>query len=148
MKIHLNRLAASALIALIICLTASITGFEGKCQDLRDNVLRLHIIANSDSETDQALKLKVRDALIDSKVVDFDSCTNLLEAKEKAKAELKTITEIAQNEISKNGFNYNVEVLVDKSYFETRVYDNFTLPAGEYDSVIVKIGAAKGKNWW
>ena len=148
MHINLKRLGISFLIALTICVSASVSGFEAKCEDLRDTVLRLHILANSDSESDQALKLKVRDAVLESGVVSFEKCTNLSEAKKAAEDAIGKIEKIAEKTITEAGFNYSVEVKVDKSYFNTRVYDDFTLPAGVYDALIVKIGKAEGKNWW
>ena len=148
MNINLKRLGISFLIALIICVSATVTDFEAKCMDLRENVLRLHILANSDSESDQNLKLAVRDALLKDSAVNFESCNDLNDAKQQAENSIKKISEIAKEVIQQNGYNYEVNVLVDKAYFDTRVYDNFTLPAGIYDAVIVKIGKAEGKNWW
>lgn len=148
MHINFKRLGISFLIALIICVSVSVTGFEAKCQDLRDNILRLHILANSDSENDQSLKLAVRDAILESNTVNFDKCTNLNEAKAAAENSITEIIKIAENTVKEFGYDYNIEVSVDKSYFNTRVYDEFTLPAGVYDALIVKIGKAEGKNWW
>ncbi len=148
MHVNFKRLGISFLIALIICVSVSVTGFEAKCQDLRDNVLRLHILANSDSDIDQSLKLAVRDAILECNTVNFDKCTNLIEAKTAAENSINEITKIAEDTVKKAGFEYEIDVSVDKSYFNTRVYDEFTLPAGVYDALIVKIGKAEGKNWW
>ena len=148
MKINFNRLGISIVIAMIICVLSSIIAFEANCQELRNNVLRLHIIANSNSEADQNLKLQIRDALINKQIVDFKECTTLDEAILSAENSIDKINETALQVIKNNNYNYNVEVSVDKSYFDTRIYDDFTLPAGIYDAVIVKIGEAKGKNWW
>ncbi len=148
MKININRLGISVLIALIICVSTSIVGFEAKCDDLRNNVLRLHILANSDSEQDQNLKLLVRDAILHSDTVNFETCTNLEQAKSQAKKSITKIRDIAEDTINLNGYDYDVTVSIDESYFDTRVYDDFTMPAGVYDAVIVKIGKAEGKNWW
>ena len=148
MKININRLGISVLIALIICVSTSIVGFEAKCDDLRNNVLRLHILANSDSEQDQNLKLLVRDAILHSDTVNFETCTNLEQAKSQAKKSITKIRDIAEDTINLNGYDYDVTVSIDESYFDTRVYDDFTMPAGVYDAVIVKIGRAEGKNWW
>ena len=148
MKININRLGISVLIALIICVSTSIVGFEAKCDDLRNNVLRLHILANSDSEQDQNLKLLVRDAILHSDTVNFETCTNLEQAKSQAKKSITKIRDIAEDTLNLNGYDYDVTVSIDESYFDTRVYDDFTMPAGVYDAVIVKIGKAEGKNWW
>ncbi len=148
MKINYIKLAVSFLMALIITVSASAVSFETKCDDLRNNILRLHILANSDSKADQELKLKVRDAVLDADFAEFNACTNLEQAKSAAQNSITEITQIANDVIRENGYNYNVEVRIDKSYFDTRVYDNFTLPAGIYDALIIEIGEAKGKNWW
>ena len=147
-ELKINRLGIAVLIALIICVATSIIGFEAKCDDLRNNVLRLHILANSDNEYDQKLKLAVRDAILQSDTVDFDCCTNLEQAKTQAKESINKISRIAKETIEEKGYNYSVTVEVDKSYFDTREYDDFTMPAGVYDALIVKIGKAEGKNWW
>ncbi len=148
MHINFKRLGISFLIALIICASVSVTGFEANCEDLRDNVLRLHILANSDKDFDQELKLAVRDAILESNTVNFDKCTNLSEAKAAAVSSIDEIKKIAENTVNAAGYDYKIDVCVDKSHFNTRVYDEFTLPAGVYDALIVKIGKAEGKNWW
>ena len=111
-----------------------------------DTTLRLHVIANSDSEEDQELKLKVRDAIL-ARVGEYD-----LESKEDA---LKTIegsvdelVGIAQTVIKNEGYDYDVDIEIGQEMYFTRYYDDFALPAGEYTSVRVKIGQGVGQNWW
>ena len=111
-------------------------------------MLRLHIIANSDSSEDQELKLKVRDAILENSPLIFDNCTDLEGAIISAKESLKKIDEISNRVIKENGFSYSCVSFVGDSYFETREYEDFTLPAGTYKSLIVKIGEADGHNWW
>lgn len=143
-----KRLRAALIIGLVVCMCTSVVKFEASCMDIRDNVLRLHILANSDSHSDQQLKLKVRDAVINESETDFDSCTDLEEALNKAEASIDSIKDTAQRVIAENGYDYSVEVAVGTEFFNTRVYDELTLPAGFYKSLIIKIGDAKGKNWW
>ena len=126
----------------------SLAQFDVACEDLRQNVLRLHIIANSDSEADQALKLKVRDGILNASGDLFGTTDNIDFAIMTVENNLEELKGIASEIIEQNGFSYGVEAKVEKSYFKTREYDDFTLPAGEYDSLIITIGEGKGKNWW
>lgn len=143
-----KRLRAVLIIGLVVCMCTSVVKFEASCMDIRDNVLRLHILANSDSQSDQQLKLKVRDVVINESETDFDRCTDLEDALNKAEASIDSIKDTAQRVIAENGYDYSVEVAVGTEFFNTRVYDELTLPAGFYKSLIIKIGDAKGKNWW
>ena len=147
-KSVLKRIRVSVLVALVFCIIISMVTFDAKCEDLRNNVLRLHIRANSDSEADQALKLKVRDAVLKNTGVQFNKCINLEEAIIAAHDSVDEIKATAEQVVRENGYNYEIEVEIGEAYFDTREYESFTLPAGFYNSVIIKIGKAKGKNWW
>ena len=147
-KSVLKRIRVSVLVALVFCIIISMVTFDAKCEDLRNNVLRLHIRANSDSEADQDLKLKVRDAVLKNTGVQFNKCTNLEEAIIAAHDSVDEIKATAEQVVRENGYNYEIEVEIGEAYFDTREYENFTLPAGFYNSVIIKIGKAQGKNWW
>lgn len=126
----------------------SLTGFANKCEDLSTKILRLHILANSDTKEDQDLKIKVRDKIIE-KSGDFLNCaTNKTDAKEIIAKNLENIEKIAQEEIHSRGFNYPVHVELTDMYFPTRHYDDKTLPAGHYDALRILIGNGKGHNWW
>lgn len=135
-------------IALIVSVAFSICRFSASCAKIRGSVLRLHILANSDTESDQALKLKVRDSIIEKSAHVFDGVTSESEAIAAASENLSLLQEIAENEITTQGYDYPVKVEVGPSQFNTRVYDTVTLPAGEYMAVRVLIGEAQGKNWW
>lgn len=147
-RITIKKIRISLAAALIICIAASLVNFEASCKDLRDNILRLHIIANSNSDADQALKLKIRDAVIECGAANLNNCEDLKDAVVTARQNEEKILNTALKVIKENGYDYPVKVEIGKEYFSTRVYDEFTLPAGYYDSVILKIGEAKGKNWW
>ena len=138
----------SAVVGLKCAIFASMAHFEAACDDLRQNVLRLHIIANSDSEEDQAVKLLVRDKILAESSDIFAGETELEKAEEKAAEGLDEFCKTAEEVLSENGFSYGASVEIGDSYFETREYEDFTLPAGNYRSLIIKLGAAKGKNWW
>ena len=136
------------LAALLFTMIFSLAGFEQKCNDLKQNVLRLHIIANSDSEKDQAIKLKVRDALLKESDGLFETVGNKQDAIDLVDKNRDYLVKIAKNVLAEEGKKQPVSISIGKTYFDTRVYDNFTLPAGEYDAVRVLIGKAEGKNWW
>lgn len=140
-----KRIEISAALALILTVIISMSGFGAKCENLRKNILRLHIVANSNSGEDQVLKIKVRDELLKNTQDVFYDCKTLNDAVVAAKENTAKINEIAQNAV---GNLYNCKTEVKKEYFSTRVYDDFTLPAGEYNSLTVKIGKAAGHNWW
>lgn len=143
-----KNIQAGIIIGLICAITLCFAGFDAKAQTLRENLLRLHIIAASDSDADQNLKLKVRDAILEECSYCFEGCENLESALYKAEENLGRIEQVAQNTILENGFDYDVAVSISDSFFSTRVYDDFTLPAGVYKALKVELGKARGKNWW
>ena len=134
--------------ALIAVLAMSIAGFDAKCNEIRDNVLRLHILANSDADYDQELKLKVRDRLLTVSNDVFGGCETEAEAVTAAKENIQLFCDEAKTVIYDNGFDYDVKVEVAETMFETRDYENFSLPAGNYEALRVIIGEGEGKNWW
>lgn len=143
-----KNLSNGVLIGLICAVALSFAKFDARCEELRNNVLRLHIIANSDSVDDQTLKLAVRDSILESTALMFDTCTDLPSAVEAAQDELERITEIANKTLNENGFSYGATARIGTAFFENREYEDFTLPAGEYTSLIVTLGEGEGKNWW
>ena len=116
--------------------------------EIRSETLRLHIIANSDSEADQELKLKVRDAVLSATGELFADVSGKIEAVAAAEYSSNDIKSIAEKVIAEEGFDYPVQVEITEMWFETRDYEGFTLPAGDYDAVRIVIGAGEGKNWW
>ena len=110
--------------------------------ELADKVVRLHVLANSDSEEDQALKLKVRDVVLERATAILKPSTNRL------RGELLELERIAAEEIAAEEYNYPVTVELENSDFPTKEYDGFTLPAGEYLALRVIIGEGQGQNWW
>lgn len=116
--------------------------------NLSQAVFRLHVIANSDSDEDQALKLKVRDALLDYMNDISSDCSTKEEAISLANEHKSDFQSIAEKTIAENGYDYSVEINIGNFYFPTKNYGDISLPAGFYDALRVKIGEAKGKNWW
>lgn len=116
--------------------------------DLAENFFRLHILANSDSEEDQALKLKVRDNIISyMNTLTYDNLSKK-EAIALTESHLADFEEIAKSTIKQEGYNYPVTLTIDNFYFPTKVYGNISLPAGYYDGLKIEIGNAQGQNWW
>ena len=138
----------SIAIGLIVAIVFSVCGFGADCADVRDNVVRLHVLANSDSEADQNVKLLVRDALLKSGANIFSGALTAKDAVSMLEKERETIITVAENVLRENGFNYDVSVTVQREYFGTREYESFTMPAGEYLALKVIIGKGDGKNWW
>ncbi len=138
----------SICIALIFSIILSLIGFDAKCQSVRENVFRLHILANSDSTEDQKIKLEIRDCILAAGNGVFGDAENKDDVILLAKSEVTKFKEIAEKVIKSYGKDYPVTVEIKKTYFDTRVYEDFTLPAGEYDALRLLIGKGEGKNWW
>ncbi len=139
----------AAVLGLILAVVLGNFGsFAQKLNDLHHSVLRLHILANSDSEEDQHLKLLVRDALLEQSENLFYGCETLDEMKARAVEEQETIRLIAQQTLEENGCSDKVTVQLVQMEFDERTYDEITMPAGAYDAVRILIGAAEGHNWW
>lgn len=134
--------------ALVICLTLSVCQLHGTCESVREDVVRLHILANSDSAEDQALKLKVRDAILEASADWQEVASTPEEALALAESRLPQIQAVAQEVMAAEGYTYPVRAEVCRMYFTTRQYDTVTLPAGQYDAVRISIGEAEGQNWW
>lgn len=144
----MKRLELSMLLALVFAAVLSFASFESECKEIRQSVLRMHVLANSDSEEDQALKLSVRDRLLAETEELFASAKTKEEAENAAKEAIPMLEAAAKEEIQKQGYDYDVKIEIGKAWFDTREYGDITLPAGNYEAVNVYIGKAEGKNWW
>ena len=148
MNKKINLLAGIA-VAAVFLLVFNISAFSYRCSEIRSNVIRLHIIANSDTEADQDIKLKVRDAILQESASIFDGSVNIENASDKIIPELEHIENIANKIIEINKRNYKAEASLVYEYFDTRTYnDSVTLPAGKYLALKVELGESEGKNWW
>lgn len=116
--------------------------------NLSSAVFRLHVIANSDTNEDQSLKLKVRDSLIEYMNKICTNCTTKEEAISIATSHQKEFQKIAEQTIKDNGYDYSIKININNFYFPTKNYGDISLPAGLYDALRVEIGEAKGQNWW
>lgn len=133
------------LIALLLGATAA---FASGCDTLRQGVVRLHILANSNQPADQQLKLEVRDAILARFGADLSDCGAKDEAQSRIGALLPEIEETAREVLRENGFDEEVRAKIVRMYFDTRSYGSLTMPAGMYDALRVTIGKAEGHNWW
>lgn len=113
-----------------------------------DNVLRLHVLANSDSNEDQTLKLEVRDRILEETATLFKDCKTKDEAREAVESNLDKIREIAEQTVREAGYDYSVSVSLGEEEYPTKNYEECCFPAGEYLSLRVMIGEAEGENWW
>lgn len=138
----------SLIIGLCFSFLLSLVGFDAECARIKDNVFRIHILANSDSQIDQNLKLKVRDKILAMSEKLYENAECKEDAINITSNNMELLLNEAKQIINNNGFDYSVSGEVCKNYFDTRVYDGFTLPAGYYDSLKINIGKAEGKNWW
>lgn len=144
----MKTIEKAVILGFIFTVLISITGFKANCDNIEKKVLRLHVLANSDTHEDQELKLKVRDRIISYSGDIFADVSDKIEAERLTKKNLFEIKRIAQDEVYKNGYDYSVNVELTNTHFNTRVYNDVTLPAGNYDALRVIIGDGKGKNWW
>lgn len=149
MKNKFFNLLFSFGIALFICFVISVVSFNDKSESIRNEVFRMHIVADSDSNDDQLLKLKVRDEVLSFADEYLKNAKNKEQAEQIIKSNKDEIVTRALKVINENGYNYSVDVKIGKCFFPTKTYNNsVTLPAGEYDAVNVIIGEGKGHNWW
>ena len=113
-----------------------------------DSVVRLHVIANSDSDTDQALKLKVRDAVLCVMPSVLEGCESREAALTRISESLPEIEKAASDTVAAEGYDYPVTVTLGEEKYPRKSYEDVCFPAGEYQSLQIKIGESEGKNWW
>jgi len=142
----LRRIAALVLTAFLW----SILGFQARCMGIRKEILRLHVIANSDSQLDQRAKLHVRDRLLEAGADLFDGSIDAVSAEAEITPRIAELEACACAALREFGLDYPVQVTVGEAYFNTRTYEEagITLPAGRYRALRVSLGEGKGENWW
>lgn len=144
---QLRTVEIALMVGLAIFLGSGVLALRTQ-DELADKVVRLHVLANSDSEEDQALKLKVRDVVLERATAILEQSADRGEAESRLRGELLELERIAAEEIAAEGYNYPVTVELENTDFPTKEYDGFTLPAGEYLALRVIIGEGQGQNWW
>lgn len=138
----------SVAFAFIISAIASVGAFANECNNIRDNVIRLHILANSDSAEDQNIKLIVRDELLKSGIGMFKGEMTVENSERILKNNICELKTLINDILEENNFEYECDIYITDEYFETREYENFTMPAGRYKALKIILGEGKGHNWW
>ena len=121
---------------------------DARQQELSDSMIRLHVIANSDSDEDQALKLRVRDRVLSYIAPLLSEAEDAQSMQEILGAHMEEIVQTAQAEVADSGCTDAVSASLAGEYYPTRDYNTFSLPAGEYTGLRIRIGEAQGHNWW
>lgn len=116
--------------------------------DIKDKLIRFHVIANSDTEEDQNLKLKVRDKVVEALSEKLNGITSLDEAENVLKQNINYVNEIAKEVIEENNYTYEVNTMLSYENFPDKVYGDYVFPQGNYEAFRVIIGEGKGQNWW
>lgn len=142
-----KRFYVAIVILLIAMMALSFLPVHGE-REIYDTVVRLHVLANSDTEEDQALKLKVRDGVLEAAAPLVEGCTTQAEAIEVLTAHLNELEAAALAVMESEGYDYPVTVLLGEEDYPTRVYESCAFPAGTYVSLRVLIGEGEGQNWW
>ena len=145
---RLRALEIAALLAFVLTLCAQMLPFCRGCRNLYDNMLRLHVIANSDTDDDQRLKLLVRDTLLREGAEIFDGSADVRTAKSLLEPHFADLERAAEHTLRENGCADRVHITLEKTYFDTRTYGELTVPAGFYEALCVRIGSGAGHNWW
>ncbi len=117
-------------------------------EDISNNLIRFHVIANSDNESDQALKLQIRDKVLQYISPKLNNSKSIEESRKILDIENENILNIAKEVINENGYSYDVESTLSKEYFPVKTYGNITLPQGKYEAYRIVIGSGEGQNWW
>ncbi len=147
----MKRLLTIGLLVLGIVLSTAAGAFlvfSENCDTVPGEVLRLHIPANSDSSEDQAIKLRLRDFILEEYGAQLGDCETLAQAEDRAAALLPEIETAATAFLRENGFSYGAKAELVTMDFPTREYERLILPAGEYRAIRITLGSGEGHNWW
>lgn len=145
MNTKIKYLLSFALCCIVAFAIISVLPVNGE-EKVYENTIRLHVIANSDSESDQSLKLAVRDGVL-NKIKELNADTKR-DASDYIKNEGDDIAALCDGILKENGSNDTVHIEFGKENYPARYYDSFALPAGEYTSLRIVIGEGEGRNWW
>ena len=142
-----KKLLICTFVILALALFAGLFPVHGE-EEIYDTVVRLHVLANSDSEEDQALKLMVRDRILEVIAPAVEGCSSQSEAIAAIGGIMDDIEDAAEEVVRSEGFDYDVSVEIGEEYYPTKNYESCAFPRGEYVSLRVCIGDAEGENWW
>ena len=143
----MRKLTVATVCILLVFLFLGLMPTHGE-EGLYDKVLRLHVLANSDSDEDQALKLRVRDRIVALCGERLADCVTLADAKTRLETLREELTAAAREVVLEAGFDYPVRVTLTREQYPKRTYDGLCFPSGEYLSLRVILGEGKGQNWW
>lgn len=143
-----KKIKISITVGIVVAILFSICSFAKTSEEIRSDVLRLHVIANSDTSVDQNLKLRLRDYILQEGKDIFNGSVNVENAVEKIEPALPELEKSAKAFVNQAGFDYDVKISLSNEYFTTRTYETVTLPAGKYLALRVVIGSGEGHNWW
>lgn len=144
----MNKTEKFVILGIIFSILYNFVNFSVLCDHINSKILRLHIMANSNSEIDQNIKICIKNKIQNFMKDTLEQAKNKNEAEQICTKKLSEIKKIAENELNNHKINNKVEVKIKNSYFKTREYESITMPAGNYDAVEIKIGTGKGENWW
>lgn len=144
----MKKLRNIGLLAALLAFSGFLFGVAEQGALLHENLIRLHVVANSDSEADQAVKLRVRDAITDYLAPVLAGFESREEAEEYLQAHLPDLQKIANEVLARLGSRDTAVVTLALEEFPKRIYDTFSLPSGVYESLRIRIGDAQGQNWW
>ena len=143
----MKNLIQNTVTLLLVTLLISILPTEAE-GEIYDDTIRLHILANSDNAEDQKLKIAVRDYILSEYGERLHSCVEIGEAKEKITELIPVIEASVKNKLDEWGYSYRIRAVIGQEWYDTREYEDFTLPAGSYCSLRILIGEGRGQNWW
>ena len=152
----MNKNIKVLLLLLVLLFSGVLMGFANpyignqndRVSDIAHEIIRFHVIANSDSEKDQELKLKVKDGLVKEMAPYLSNASSITDARDILYTNLNIVEELAQDIINQNGYDYPVKVNLGPKHFPLKVYGDYTFPSGVYEALSISIGQGKGKNWW
>ncbi len=136
------------LIGLLAFSSQKKTAADSIQEGIASKILRFHVIANSDSEEDQALKLEIKDAIVDYMKEILADARNIDDTRRLVTEHAEEIKQIAREHVAAHGYDYPVNVFLDHRFFPVKTYGGYTFPAGEYEAICVELGSHSGKNWW
>ena len=150
-KIQKKQIICTILTLIIsVCATGVLT--EAKVTEVQkkmaEEVFRFHVLANSDSKEDQALKMKVKETVITYMKEQLPESKSVVMTKAWAESHISAIKKVAEKTLQKQGCRYYVKVEVTNCYFPDKTYGDITFPKGKYDALRIEIGEARGQNWW
>jgi stage II sporulation protein R len=142
-----KRILTLSIIAALLLLAVGLLPVHGE-EEIYDKVVRLHVLANSNSDEDQAVKPAVRDAVLNVTVPLLQDCNTREEAIARLETNRPLLIETAKNILRERGFEDTVSMEMGLEDYPTRTYDSLCFPAGEYISMRISLGAGEGQNWW